>query len=147
MAVSKINKAIGVSLAMILTFQLTACGTIFYPERKGQKGGSIDPVVAIADAVGLLFWFIPGVIAFAVDFTTGAIYSSRGKHSSLTPEELKSVTQEDGKVNTQALNEILSKKFGEPINLNASNVQIKKFASKDALLAYFAKTQMQVAGL
>lgn len=144
MKTSKTKKVISMSLVAILMFELTACGTIFYPERKGQRGGHIDPVVAVADAIGLLFYFIPGVIAFAVDFSTGAIYQSHGRHSSLTPDELKSVT-ENGKVNTQVLNKILSEKFGQSVNVDASNVQVKKFDSTDALLAYFSKTEMQVA--
>src|SRR5690625_3467752 len=52
----------------------TACGTILYPERKGQTSGRIDPAVAVLDGIGLLFFIIPGVIAFAVDFADGAIY-------------------------------------------------------------------------
>ena len=35
---------------------LSGCGTMFYPERKGQLSGDVDPVVAIANGVGLLFW-------------------------------------------------------------------------------------------
>jgi hypothetical protein len=46
-----------------------------HPERRNQPpGGGIDWSVFALDAVGLLLFFIPGVIAFAVDFTTGAIY-------------------------------------------------------------------------
>jgi len=146
MKTNKITKAVAMSLTMVMVFELTACGTIFYPERKGQRGGHIDPVVAVADAVGLLFYFIPGIIAFAVDFSTGAIYESHGRHSSLTPDELKSVT-ENGKVNKQALNKILSQKFGQPINVDASNVQVKKFSSTDTLLAYFSTVNMQVASV
>lgn len=139
-------KITSASLATILVLQLTACGTIFYPERKGQRGGQIDPVVAVADAIGLLFYFIPGVIAFAVDFSTGAIYKGRGKHSSLTPEELESV-KKDGKVDTQALNKVLSEKLGQPVDVNAINVQVKKFDSTDEVLAYFAKTDVKLASL
>lgn len=50
------------------------CGTILYPERKGQSAGRIDWGVAALDAVGLLFFLVPGVIAFAVDFNNGTIY-------------------------------------------------------------------------
>lgn len=51
------------------------CGTILHPERRNQPhGGRIDWGVVALDALGLLFFFIPGVIAFAVDFSTGAIY-------------------------------------------------------------------------
>ena len=53
---------------------LSGCGTMFYPERKGQLSGDVDPVVAIANGVGLLFFIVPGVIAYAVDFSNGTIY-------------------------------------------------------------------------
>ncbi|MEX0700704.1 MAG: hypothetical protein WD069_01270 [Planctomycetales bacterium] len=50
------------------------CGTVLHPERRGQPGGRLDWKIVALDAVGLLFFFVPGVIAFAVDFATGAIY-------------------------------------------------------------------------
>ncbi|WP_106420293.1 hypothetical protein [Salinicola tamaricis] len=50
------------------------CGTLFYPERKGQLPGRIDPGVAIADGIGLLFFIVPGVIAYAIDFSNNTIY-------------------------------------------------------------------------
>ncbi len=53
---------------------LTGCGTILYPERRGQPHGRLDWGVVALDGIGLLLFFIPGVIAFAVDFATGAIY-------------------------------------------------------------------------
>ncbi|MBC8114812.1 MAG: hypothetical protein H7062_10570, partial [Candidatus Saccharimonas sp.] len=63
----------GLVLASLLA-QLAGCGTIFWPERKGQPPGQLDPKVVALDAVGLLLFFIPGVIAFAVDFNNGTIY-------------------------------------------------------------------------
>jgi hypothetical protein len=54
---------------------LAGCGMIMHPERRNQPtGGGIDWTVFALDTVGLLLFFFPGVIAFAVDFTTGAIY-------------------------------------------------------------------------
>jgi hypothetical protein len=53
---------------------LTGCGTILYPERRYRPHGDVDLKVVAMDTLGLLLFFIPGVIAFAVDFTTGAIY-------------------------------------------------------------------------
>jgi hypothetical protein len=58
-----------------------ACGTILYPERRGQRAGRIDPAVAIMDGIGVLFFVIPGLAAFAVDFATGAIYLPGGRRS------------------------------------------------------------------
>lgn len=140
------KKATVASLTVIMLFELSACGTIFYPERKGTRSGTLDPIVVAADAIGLLFFFIPGVIAFAVDFSNGTIYKGGGRHSSLTPEELKSVTH-DGKVNKKLLGELISKKLGKPVDLDASNLQIERFDAEAALLARFNKTGLHVAGL
>jgi hypothetical protein len=54
---------------------VSGCGMLLHPERRGQPpGGGLDWSIVALDAVGLLLFFIPGVVAFAVDFTTGAIY-------------------------------------------------------------------------
>jgi hypothetical protein len=142
----KLTKAVAMSMATVMVLQLTACGTIFYPERKGTKSGTIDPIVAVADAIGLLFYFIPGVIAFAVDFSNGTIYKSGKRHSSLTPEELKSVSV-DGKVDKQVLSMLISKKLGQTIDLNAEGVQTKRFTSQESMLFYFNTTGYTWASL
>ncbi|KPX74875.1 Uncharacterized protein ALO35_05300, partial [Pseudomonas amygdali pv. lachrymans] len=67
----------GVLVATLLT-QISACGSIFYPDRRGQIDGKVDPAIAALDAFALLFYIVPGVIAFAVDFATGAIYYTPG---------------------------------------------------------------------
>ncbi len=52
-----------------------SCGTILYPERRGQDArGDLDIGVVLLDGVGLLFFLSPGIIAYAIDFSTGAIY-------------------------------------------------------------------------
>src|SRR6516225_1345537 len=53
---------------------LASCGTVLYPERRGQPVGRLDVGVVALDGIGLLAFLVPGVIAFAVDFATGAIY-------------------------------------------------------------------------
>lgn len=57
------------------------CGYFLYPERVGQTQGRIDPAVVALDAAGLLFGIIPGIIAFAVDISTGTIYLPEGEES------------------------------------------------------------------
>ena len=49
------NRIIGGALAVTLFTQLSACGTLFFPDRRGQIEGRIDPLVAALDAVGILF--------------------------------------------------------------------------------------------
>src|ERR1700679_4192321 len=76
----------------VFIMQLMGCGTLMYPERKGQRGGSIDAGVAILDGIGLLFGIIPGVIAFAVDFSNGTIYlPGRSRMGSLDFKNIKEV--------------------------------------------------------
>lgn len=141
-----LTRSITISLSLIMVLELTACGTVFYPERKGAKSGSIDPIVAVADAVGLLFFFIPGIIAFAVDFNNGTIYLPHGRSASLTPEELKSVSV-DGKLDKKALSQLISQKLAQPIDLNAADVQVKQFNTKESLLAYLNAAGLSLASL
>jgi hypothetical protein len=62
-------------LPLLLSLQVGACGYLIFEERAGQPpGGKIDWGIVALDAVGLLFGVIPGIVAFAVDFSTGCIY-------------------------------------------------------------------------
>ena len=92
----------GVVIAALFT-QLTACGSIFFPDRRGQIDGKIDPMIAVLDAVGLLFYVIPGLIAFGVDFATGAIYFPPGKTAQIAPQKLQEAIGADGKVDNSKL--------------------------------------------
>jgi hypothetical protein len=107
----------GVVTAALLT-QLTACGTLFWPERRGQIDGHIDPVIAVLDAVGILFYVIPGLIAFGVDFTTGAIYLPQGRTAQVAPEKLHEAVGADGRVDNIKLQAILESELGQRLPLN-----------------------------
>jgi hypothetical protein len=101
----------GVLVASLLT-QVTACGSIFFPDRRGQIEGKLDPVVVALDAVGLLFYVIPGLIAFGIDFATGAIYLEPGKTAQIAPEKLQQAIGADGKVDNRKLQAILESELG-----------------------------------
>jgi hypothetical protein len=107
------KRLLSLILCLTLLVPLPSCGTILHPERVGQPPGRLDPGIVILDAVGLILFFVPGVIAFIVDFSTGAIYlphqgyvatpviigsnDLRTVHTSpadLTPARLESVIQE-----------------------------------------------------
>ena len=60
--------------ATLLAASLTGCGTLLYPERKGQGSGRLDPSIVMLDGIGLLLFLVPGIIAFAVDFGNDTIY-------------------------------------------------------------------------
>jgi hypothetical protein len=54
---------------------LSGCGTLLHSERHGQPHSrDLDWKIVALDSLGLVFFFVPGVVAFTVDFYTGAIY-------------------------------------------------------------------------
>ena len=58
---------------------LQGCGTLMFPERQHEPHSKkMDPNILILDGIGLLFFLIPGLVAFGVDFGTGAIYLPEG---------------------------------------------------------------------
>lgn len=99
-----------VLLTTALTTQLAACGTIFYPERRGQIEGRIDPGIAALNAIGLLFYLVPGIVAFAVDFATGAIYLPDQRYS-IAPERLNEAVDAQGKVDQLKLKAIIKQEL------------------------------------
>jgi len=112
------SRVIGTVLVATLLTQLSACGSIFFPDRRGQIEGRIDPLIAGLDAIGILFFVIPGLIAFGVDFTTGAIYLPQSKTAQIAPEKLHEAITADGQVDTLKLQAILKTELGQTLPLN-----------------------------
>lgn len=110
-------------LGSVIASQLAACGTLIYPERRGQTGGQIDIGVAALNGIGLLLWFVPGVVAFGVDFVTGAIYLPGGTVAQLSDEEMKTMTLPDGRLDQEALQAYLE----EQDYLDLAEVEGKTF--------------------
>jgi len=111
------SRVIGGVLAVSLFTQLAACGTLFYPDRRGQIDGRIDPAVAALNAVGLLFYLIPGLIAFGIDFATGAIYLPDNSYS-MAPEKLQQAIDADGLVDLAKLKAIIEGETGRSLPLD-----------------------------
>ena len=107
-----------VALGGALLTQLAACGTLFYPERRGQIDGKLDPVVFALDAVGLLLYIVPGLIALGIDFATGAIYLPGGEKYSVAPERLREAVDDQGQVNRQRLRGIIREASGQDLPLD-----------------------------
>jgi hypothetical protein len=112
------HKLIGSALCLTLITQLAACGTIFYPERRGQVSGRIDPAIAVMNAIGLLFYIIPGLLAFAVDFITGAIYLPGGGHAQVDPQLLQKAINPDGSIDNLRLKAIIEDQTGHSLPLD-----------------------------
>ncbi|MBM6550428.1 hypothetical protein [Marinomonas ostreistagni] len=92
-----------VVVGSLIASQLAACGTLIYPERQGQTGGKLDLGVVALDALGLLLWFVPGVVAFGVDFVTGAIYLPGGTVAQMSDEDMQKMTLPDGRLDQEAM--------------------------------------------
>lgn len=107
-------------LLATMPLSVTACGTILYPERKGQPSGKLDPRVVALDAIGLLFFFVPGVVAFAVDFATGTIYlpsESYGQVGSPDAERLVEVTCPRDHLTPERIEQVATEHAGRPVRL------------------------------
>lgn len=128
------TRVIGGVLAAALFTQLSACGTLLYPDRRGQIEGRIDPAVAVLDAIGLLFYVIPGLIAFGIDFATGAIYLPEGEYS-VAPERLQEAVGADGQIDTARLKAIIEADTGRSLPLDDPRL-IRHQGSLEQLAAY-----------
>jgi len=106
---------------IFLLVQVVGCGTIMYPERRGQNHGQIDSGVAILDGLGLLLFIIPGVIAFAVDFSTGAIYYPAGtKPKKVTIEKVAVIHVDPTELKEKNICEVVQKNAGCPVETLSS---------------------------
>ena len=131
----KCMKILNLPISVVLVFQLAGCGTIFYPERRGQKAGHLDAGVAILDAIGLLFFIIPGVFAFAVDFSNGTIYLP-----DTTGKNMKQVKFDPKHSSMASIERIIKEETGREVRLQQDNMSVTKLRSLDDMMEHFAKT-------
>jgi hypothetical protein len=124
-------------ICAVLIVQLSGCGTIMYPGRRGQQGGKIDAGVAVLDGVGLLLFIIPGVIAFAVDFSTGAIYLPGTSRSSLGNNNVKVVSFDPRHITNENMEKIINKETG--CNVKLDEAVITRLQSDDDVKVTLAK--------
>jgi hypothetical protein len=136
--IKKLMNVLNVLICVVLVFQLAGCGTIMYPERKGQKSGKIDVGVAVLDGIGLLFFLIPGVIAFAVDFNNGTIYLPHGLIS-MNIKDMKQIKFDPKHSCMASIDQIVKNETGYDVKVNESKMEIVKLKSSEDMLAHFAK--------
>jgi hypothetical protein len=131
-----IIKVLSVIILVVLVTQIAGCGTLMYPERRGQKvHGDVDTRVAVLDAIGLLFFIIPGLIAFGVDFYTGAIYLRPGEKQvwgqTKINQEIVVINVDPNQLDQKMLEKIVSDHIGQAISLDDRQMQILKFNGTD----------------
>ena len=72
---AKAKRRIALILTVALAVESASCGTLIHPDRCGQPHTPIlDPSIVVLDGLGVLVFLVPGIVAFVVDFSTGAIY-------------------------------------------------------------------------
>lgn len=117
---------------------LSSCGTILYPDRAYQKNrGNLDPGIIILDGIGLFFFIIPGLIAFAVDFTTGAIYFPSKYQPGDRERTIFDRYDADADLDRQEIERIVKLKTDRDIDLENDDVRAVELTSLDDFwLAY-----------
>ena len=141
----KILRLLSIIVFFVILIQTAACGTILYPERRGQKHGQMDPAVIVLDGVCLIFFIVPGIVAFAVDFTTGAIYLPRGKKTVDVFQYNTDLIIADidiTKIDKNSIEQIISEKTGKDIDLDAGNYKTFKITDSEFTEKYFVKTSI-----
>jgi hypothetical protein len=122
------------SLTGLWAVSVSGCGTILYPERRGQPAGRLDWGVVALDGIGLLLFFVPGVIAFAVDFVTGAIYLPPeycGQSEVAQTQSLRKVHSGALPLTRGKIEAVVSEASGQPIRLDNGTFLTEPLARLD----------------
>lgn len=127
------------------------CGTIIHNERVGMPHSrDLDWSVVALDALGLILFFVPGVIAFVVDFSTGAIYlppdhcapypySSNGPNSARPQSnthrqqvvDLQRVNAPGGRLDQSTIERVVNDHTGQQILLTEPSTRVSQLATLD----------------
>jgi hypothetical protein len=124
---------------------LSSCGTIIYPDRVNQSGRKdLDPIVIILDGVGLFFFLVPGIVAFAVDFATGAIYlpEDRDKKERTIFDDISSNKRPKKRLQHEDIERIVGEHVGQKIDLARPDVRAMHLEHLDQ----FQMAQAQCSG-
>jgi hypothetical protein len=116
------------------------CGYVLYPERRGRAGGRIDPGIAVMDALWLLLFLIPGIVAFVVDFSSGAIYLGGHARNDQRPEGQRMIVLEAGPNPSRARVEaVVGLHLGRRISLDDPRVQSRRLGSHEEIQPSLAR--------
>lgn len=136
-----LSKIIKHFMIISLSFQLASCGTILYPERRNQKLGRIDVGVVLLDGFWLFAGLIPGIIAFAVDFSTGAIYLPAKSARGLDYDHIRTV-RFDPKNTTQAqLEEIIRQETSRDFSFSDKRLTLSRLGNSEEIPVFFEQVQ------
>lgn len=125
------------------------CGTILHPERNGQPVGPLDWKIVALDTVGLIFFLVPGVIAFAVDFYNGTIYLPPDQYGLKTPrpgdkqqdKQLVEVKVPNEQITVAKLEQVVSEHSQRDVNLQPGSYQTEPLQNIDQFWTTAGKHQ------
>jgi hypothetical protein len=142
------RRRVAVLALTALSLQSISCGTLLHPERRGLRSDRLDPAIVALDGIGLLFFFVPGAVAFAVDFATGAIYLPPDQFSDLTPSQLstpdlKRIEVQPATLDRRQLETIVQQQTGKVIDLNSPNVRVMRLNTLDEFPRVFRNANTQ----
>jgi len=139
-------------LLLCIALQAVSCGTVFYPERRGQPAGRLDPKVVALDAVGLLAFFVPGVIAFAVDFNNGTIYLPPDEYSQNSAAtnhngEWTAIDADAAELTAERITAVIREKTGKTVTLEPGSYDVRPLKNAEQLAAIGAHhSEQAIAG-
>lgn len=118
---------------------ISGCGTVMHPERRHHShSGQIDWKIAALNGLGLVLFFVPGVIAFAVDFYTGAIYlpagyANSGSSPSLAWQRLglKRIDVPRDQLTPRQIEQIVREQAGQEVSLADANARLSQLTRID----------------
>ncbi len=145
--INKFGKTAYLMVGSVLIFQLMGCGTLLYPERKGQRSGRIDVGIALLDGVGLFLFLIPGIIAYVVDFNNGTIYLPGGLSSSHNFKDLRQVKFDPKHSTFASIEKIIKKETGCSVKFSQSNLVITKLKSTNDMMLKFAQIEPEMEAI
>ena len=109
------------------------CGTLMYPERRGQsRTGGIDWTVAGMDAIGLVLFLVPGVVAFAIDYHNGSLFLPEGSASTSGKRTLRTVRLSSPHPSREEIAAVISSETGEQLALDEGSFVTRQMETLDA---------------
>ena len=138
------RKFVATSLCSVIGIATTGCGTLLYDERIGQPRGGIDDVdwtVAGMNSIGLVFFFVPGVIAFAIDYYNGTLFYPPEYCGELKTKQLNSIALPTEKISVAAVESLISDEVGTKVSLRRDGVVTRNLRS----IKQFWKTYDEVS--
>lgn len=153
-----VSQLVSGTAATGLYLSFSGCGTLLHKERINRPHSrDLDWSMVALNGLGLILFFIPGVIAFVVDFHTGAIYLPAGPTAMRPPlpeldqlagswvsgqtgdtvksndeqPVMKKIAVSAGELNLSTIERTVSEHVGTPVLLDESTSRVTKLESLD----------------